>query len=51
METFITFMERTLSKENTLLRAKFQLSFIVRTKMRPTSTTKNLEKGVIGDFS
>jgi hypothetical protein len=47
METFVTFVKRTITKENTFFRAKLELMLIIWTDMRPTCTPKYLEKGVI----
>jgi hypothetical protein len=43
-------MKRAISEKDTLLRAKFQLSRVEGSKIRPTSTTKNSKRGIIWDF-
>ena len=50
MKTFVTFMKRAIAKENTLLRTKLKLALVIWTKMRPASTPKDLEKGIIRLF-
>ena len=50
MKTFVTFMKRAIAKKNTLLRTKLKLALIIWTKMRPASTPKYLEKGIIRLF-
>jgi hypothetical protein len=47
METFVPFVKRTITKENTFFRAKLELMLIIWTDMRPACTPKYLEKGVI----
>jgi hypothetical protein len=43
-------MERTIPKKDALLRPKLQLTTIIRTQVRPTSTTKHLEEGVVREL-
>jgi hypothetical protein len=50
METLVPFMLSTIAKENTLLRTKLELTVVIWASMRPASTTKNFEKGVIRRF-
>ena len=47
MKTFVTFMKRAIAKKDTLLGAKLGLALVIWMEMRPASTPKNLEEGVI----
>jgi hypothetical protein len=50
VETLIPLVERTIPKKHTLFGSIFKFMVIVRTKVRPTGTTKNLEERVIRSF-
>ena len=50
MKTFISFMKRTIAKKDTLFGPKFQLAFIIWTKMRPASTPKHFKESIVGLF-
>jgi hypothetical protein len=50
MKTLVSFMLRAIAKEDTLLRMKFKFALIVRTSVRPTSTTKDFKKSVVREF-
>ena len=50
METFVAFVESTIPKEDALFRAKIKLATVIGPKVRPVSTAKNLEKGIIRLF-
>jgi hypothetical protein len=43
-------MKRTIAQKHTLLRSKLKFMIIIWSKMRPTSTTKHLKKGVVRCF-
>ena len=47
VKAFITFVQRTVPKEDTFFRTKLKLTIIVRTEMRPTRTTEDFEKSVV----
>ena len=47
MKTFVSFMKRAIAKKDTLFGSKLELALVIWTKMRPASTPKNLEEGVI----
>jgi hypothetical protein len=48
IKAFESFMQITIAKEYTLLGSEFKLSLVIRSEMRPTGTSKNPERGVIG---
>ena len=50
MKTFISFMERAIAKKDTLLGTKLKLALVIRAKMWPASTPKNLKEGIIRLF-
>ena len=50
MKTFVSFMKRAITKENTLLGTKLELALVIWTEMGPASTPKHLEKGVVRLF-
>jgi hypothetical protein len=50
MEAFVTFMQGTIAKEDTLFRPKFQLAFVVRAQMRPAGTPKHFEECIVRLF-
>ena len=50
MKTFVTFMKRAITKKNTLLGTKLELTLVIWTEMGPASTPKHLEKGVVRLF-
>ena len=50
MKTFISFMERAIAKKDTLLGTKLKLALVIRAKMWPASTPKNLKKCIIRLF-
>ena len=50
MKTFVSFMKRAITKKNTLLGTKLELTLIIWTEMGPSSTPKHLEKGVVRLF-
>ena len=47
METLVPLMERAITQEDTLFRAKLKLTIVVRPKMRPTSTPKHFEESIV----
>jgi hypothetical protein len=47
MKTLVTFVLRAISKEDTLFGMKLKFVLIVWTNVRPTSTSKHLEKSVV----
>ena len=48
MKTFVTFMKRAIAKKDTLFGAKLELALVIWTEVRPASTPKNPERGIIG---
>jgi hypothetical protein len=50
METLVAFVKRTIPKKDTLFGAKLKLATVIGPEMRPTSTAKNFEKGVVREF-
>ena len=50
MKTFVSFMKRAITKKNTLLGTKLELTLVIWTEMGPASTPKHLEKGVVRLF-
>jgi hypothetical protein len=50
MEAFVTFMQGTIAKEDTLFGSELKLAFIVWAKMRLASTAKHLKKGIVRLF-
>ncbi len=44
MKTFITLMNKTITQENTLSRARLEFVSVIRAKIRPTRTPKSFEK-------
>ena len=50
MKTFVSFMKRAITKKNTLLGTKLELTLVIWTEMGPSSTPKHLEKGVVRLF-
>jgi hypothetical protein len=50
MEALVPFVKRTIPKEDALFGPKLQLALVIWTKMRPTSTPKNLKKRIIWEF-
>jgi hypothetical protein len=50
IKAFVPFVKTTIPKKSTLLRTELQLMFIVRTKVGPTSTTKNPKKGIVNSM-
>jgi hypothetical protein len=47
MKTLVTFVLRTITKEDTLFGTKLKFVPIVWANMRPTGTAKHLEKSVV----
>ena len=47
MKTLVPFVKRAIPKKYTKFGPKLELVLIIRTKMRPACTTKNLEKIII----
>ena len=50
MKTFVSFMKRAITKKNTLLGTKLELTLVIWTEMGPASTPKHLEEGVVWLF-
>jgi hypothetical protein len=48
MKAFIATVRGTIPNENACVGAEVELVFVVRAKMRPTSTPKNTQKTIIG---
>jgi len=48
IKALVPFMQGTVAKKNTLRRAKSEFIFVISSQMRPTSTAKHTEQGVIG---
>ena len=51
METFVTFVRRTVTKEDTFFGPKLEFTLIVWTKMGLARTTKKLEESIIRGFT
>jgi hypothetical protein len=51
METLVAFMDRTITKEDTLFRTELKLATITWAEMRPACTTKDFEKSIIRRLS
>ena len=51
METLVAFMQRAVTKEDTLLGAKLELTIIVWAEMGPASTPKDFEEGIVWCFT
>jgi hypothetical protein len=47
IQAFVSFVRRAITKEDTLLETKFKFPNIVRSKMRPTCTTKGFKPGIV----
>jgi hypothetical protein len=47
MKAFVATVRGTIPNEDACVRAKIELVFVVRAKMRPTSTSKDAQKAVI----
>jgi hypothetical protein len=50
MKTFVTFVERAITKKNTLFRTELQLVMIIGMKVWPTRAAKDLQKSIIRNF-
>jgi hypothetical protein len=51
METLVPFMEGAISKEDTFFGTILELVFVIWTKVWPTRTTEDFEKGVVRDLT
>jgi hypothetical protein len=51
MKTFVALVKRAIPKKNTFFGSKLKFAIVIWTEMRPTSTPKNLEKGIIGNLA
>ena len=50
METLIPLAKQVVSYKDTFFRSKLKFMFIIRAKVRPTRTTKDLNKSIIRRF-
>jgi hypothetical protein len=48
MKAFVATVRGTIPDEDACVGAKIELVFVVRAKLRPTNTSKNAQKTVIG---
>jgi hypothetical protein len=51
METLVPFMKGAISKEDTFFGTILELVFVIWTKVWPTRTTEDFEKGVVRDLT